>query len=209
MSKSETLSDIGADIGFLKSVAEEGRNAPLLGGRIGLMWTAMLVPTLVMHGITAMGKGPLAIQYIGALWMGFGMIGGSLSFILARGLDKRPGSNSVANKVEAVIWPVTALLIFGYAIALSAGAVSGKIPPLFFNSIMPFAFALSAVNLAVLGHLTGKSYLKLCAALSGLAMIACAVLITRPEAYFLAAAGVALTGVLPSLLQMRDERRAG
>lgn len=156
-----------------------------------------------------MGKGPLAIQHIGVLWMGFGLIGGILSFVLARGLDKKAGSSSVANKVEAVIWPATALLIFAYAIALTAGAALGKVPPLFFNSIMPFAFALSAVNLAVLGHLTGKSYFKLSALLSGIAMIACTILITRPEAYFLAAAGVAVTGVIPSLLQMRDERRAG
>lgn len=209
MTHSESHSDIGADIGYLKSLAEEGRNAPLLGGRIGLMWAVLLVPTLVMHGITAMGKGPLAIQHIGALWMGFGLFGGILSFILAQGLDKKSGSSSTANKVEAVIWPVTALLIFTYAIALSVGAALGKVPPLLFNSIMPFAFALSAVNLAVLGHLTGKSYFKLSALFAGIAMIACAVVITRPETYFLAAAGVALTGVLPSYLQLRDEHSAG
>lgn len=43
MTNSKTI----ADIGYLKTIAEEGRNAPLLGGRIGLMWTTLLVPTLV------------------------------------------------------------------------------------------------------------------------------------------------------------------
>lgn len=205
MTKFETM----ADIGYLKSIAEEGRNAPLLGGRIGLMWTALLIPTLIIHGVTAMGKGPLAIQHIGALWLAFGIIGGGISILLARGLDKKSGANSIANKVEAFVWPITAILIFAYAIALTIGQVTTNISPLMFNSIMPFAFALSAVNLGVLAALTGKSYFKYSAALSGLAMIACTLLMARPEVYFVAAAGVLLTGVLPSLLQMKDEPRAG
>lgn len=150
----------------------------------------------------------MAIEHIGALWMGFGIIGGGLTFVLARGLDKKPGANSIANKVESIMWPVTALLIFAFAIALAIGMAFTKVPPVMFNSIMPFAFALTAVNLTVLGTLTGKSYFKGCAALAGLSVITCGILIARPDVYFVAAAGVLLTGVLPSLIQMRDERRA-
>ncbi len=204
-----TKSEILADIGYLKNVAEEGRNAPLLGGRIGLMWTALLVPCLILHGLTAKGLGPIPIPYIGALWMGFGVTGGLLTFVLSRGLDKKAGANSMANKIESVMWPLTAMLIFAYAIALALGAALTGVDPVMFNTIMPFAFALSALNLGLLGALTGRSYFTLCALAAALAMIACALMVLKAEVYFVAAAGVLLTGVLPNILQLRDERRAG
>jgi len=203
-----TESEVLADIGYLKSVAEEGRNTPLLGGRIGLMWTALLVPCLFLHGLTAMGVGPIPIPYIGALWMGFGVTGGVLTFVLSRGLDKKPGANSMANKIESVMWPLTAMLIFAYAIALALGAALTGVDPVMFNTIMPLAFALSAINLGLLGALTRRSYFTVCAFMAALAMIACALLVHRPEVYFVAAGGVLLTGVMPNLLQLRDERRA-
>lgn len=202
-----TEADVLHDISYLKSVAEEGRNAPLLGGRIGLMWTGLLVPALMLHGLTAMGKGPLTIDSIGAMWMAYGVIGGVLSLVMVRTLKGQPGESSIANKVESLMWPVTAMLIFGYAIAIAFGHTVLDLPPIMFSGIMPLAFALSAVNLALLSRLTGQSYFTLCSVLAGVSMIACTLLLNRPELYFAAAGGVLLTGVLPNLLQIRTERR--
>jgi hypothetical protein len=79
---------------------------------------------------------------------------------------------------------------------------------IFRTGIIPLAFALSAVNLFLLGRLTGKSYLTISAILAGLSMIICALLLNRAELYFAAAAGIAVTGVIPNILQIQNENRA-
>ncbi|NNE57846.1 MAG: hypothetical protein HKN36_07035 [Hellea sp.] len=200
-----TKTEIMADLAYVKSVAEEGRNAPLLGGRVGLMWTGLLVPTLIAHGLTAAGKTPIAPNQVGLLWLAFGIIGAVLAVFLIRSIKGKPGGSALANRIESVIWPTTSVLIFGYAIALGFAFGPADLPPVIFDTILPLAFALTAVNLMVLGKITDKGYMKLAGLISGLAMIACVFLIGNPAIYYVAAAGVFLTGVIPSLVQMRNE----
>ena len=72
MDKNQMLSDLG----YLKTLAESGQKSPLLGGRIGLMWTVLLVPTLIANGLVQTGIIQMQPQYIGLLWMCFGVLGG-------------------------------------------------------------------------------------------------------------------------------------
>jgi len=53
-----TNQEVKETLGYLKELAEQGSNAPLLGGRVGLMWTGLLVPTLLIHGLAATGCRP-------------------------------------------------------------------------------------------------------------------------------------------------------
>jgi len=200
-----TKTDAHKNLDYLKSLAEQGANTPLLGGRIGLVWTALLVPTLFIHGAAAAGMLNISENSVGMLWMVFGIVGGILSFILSRNLDKKPGSGSIGNKIESLIWPVQALLIFGYAIAAVLAINLNKAPLIIINTIMPFAFALGAVNLILLGRITQQSYLFLAGIVSGLFMLLTMVFITEPSIYFISAIGVFFTGVLPSIIQMRKE----
>lgn len=200
-----TNSDILSDIGFLKTVAEEGRNAPLLGGRIGLMWTVLLIPALAAHGAAAQGILPIEPKFIGAIWMAFGIIGTLLAFIMARSIDKNAGTQSFANRLENIIWPLNAGLIFTYAITIAIGAGINDVPHIAFNTIMPLAFALGTLNLGLLGAVTKKGYLKFGAFCSAAGMIACTLFLKDPVVYFIAAFGVIFSGVIPSLMQMKDE----
>jgi len=192
-------------IDYLKGLAEQGSNAPLLGGRIGLMWTGLLVPTLIVHGLAATGKIGLPIQNIGMVWMAFGIIGGILSFILSRGIDKKPGTGSLGNRIESISWPITAIIIFAFAISIAAAVAINDVGHAFFNMIVPFAFGLGAVNMILLGRITRQSFLTMSGIASGLFMVLSTVFIQDPKLYFIAAAGVLLTGVLPGLIQMRKE----
>jgi len=74
-----------------------------------------------------------------------------------------------------------------------------------FNMIVPFAFGLGAVNMILLGRITRQSFLTMSGIASGLFMILTAIFIQNPNLYFLAAAGVVVTGILPGLIQMRKE----
>jgi len=157
-----TNQEVKENLGYLKELAEQGSNAPLLGGRVGLMWTGLLVPTLLIHGLAATGKIGFPVQNIGMLWMGFGIVGGILSALLARGLDKKPGSGSLGNRIESISWPVTAVLIFAFAISIAVAVMTQGAGHELFNMIVPFAFGLGAVNMILLGRITRQSFLGCC-----------------------------------------------
>lgn len=200
-----TSQDAKQDLDYLKSVAERGANAPLLGGRVGLLWTVLLVPTLCLHGLAAMGSVGIPANNIGIVWMTFAIVGAILSVLLSRGLDKKPGAGSIGNQIEAVIWPVQAVVIFGYAISIALAVNMSNAPTLIFNTIMPFAFAMGALSLLVLGRITKQGFLGVAGSLSFIFMILTMIFVTDAKVYFVSALGVVFTGILPNVIQMRKE----
>ena len=205
MDKNQALSDLD----YLKTLAESGQKSPLLGGRIGLMWTVLLVPTLIANGLVATGIIEIPLQNIGFLWMCFGILGGVLSLILARGLERKPGAGTAANQVAATIWPFSSILIFAFAISIAVGAAFNQLPKIAFNFIMPLAFATGAMSQAVLARMTGETFLRQ-ASWAGLVFVCLtAIFANRGEVYFISAFGVLLTGVIPSLIELRKETAGG
>ena len=202
-----TKSEVHQNIDYLKSIAEQGINSPLLGGRIGLMWTVLLVPTLLIHGAAATGKLEISENAIGAIWMVFGIVGGVLTYILSRGLDAKDGAGSIGNRIESIIWPVQALLIFAYAIGAVFAVSIFNLPPESINTLMPFAFGLTSVNLILLGRITQQGYLFYAGVASAIFMFISISFVNHGEIYFVAALGVFITGVIPNLMQLRKESK--
>ena len=205
MDKKEALSDLD----YLKTLAESGQKSPLLGGRIGLMWTILLVPTLIVHGLVETKTVDIPPQNIGFLWMCFGVLGGILSLILARGLERKSGAGTVANQVAATVWPFSTILIFTFAISIVVGTAFNQLPMNAFNFIMPLAFSTAAMSQAVLARMTGETFLRI-ASWGGLVFVCLtAMFADRGEVYFISAFGVLLTGVIPSVIELRKEMAGG
>jgi len=193
------------NLGYLKELAQQGANAPLLGGRIGLMWNILLIPALITHGLAITGRLNVPEDRIGMIWMAFGITGGILSVILARGLNNKPGSGSLGNRIESIVWPTTALLIFAFAISIGFAVGQNGSSTELFNMIVPFAFGIGTINMMLLGRITRQSFLTFAGLASGVFMVLTTVFIDSPNLYFLAAGGVVLSGILPGLAQMRKE----
>ena len=205
MDKKEALSDLD----YLKTLAESGQKSPLLGGRIGLMWTILLVPTLIVHGLVETKTVDIPPQNIGFLWMCFGVLGGILSLILARGLERKSGAGTVANQAAATVWPFSTILIFTFAISIVVGTAFNQLPMNAFNFIMPLAFSTAAMSQAVLARMTGETFLRI-ASWGGLVFVCLtAMFADRGEVYFISAFGVLLTGVIPSVIELRKEMAGG
>ena len=198
-----------SDLDYLKTLAESGYNSPLLGGRIGLVWTSLVIPTLIIHGLILKGMIGIPIEQVGFIWLVYGIVGGVLTAILSRGMRAKKGAGTAVNQVSEVIWMTSSLLIFGFAISVVIGFSSGNLPQIAFNFIISVAFATSAMSQAVLARLTGEMYLKVAAILAGVTMSATVILASRPEVYFVAAAGVLLSGVIPSYIELRKENASG
>ena len=99
--------------------------------------------------------------------------------------------------------------IFTFAISIAVGAAFNQLPMIAFNFIMPLAFATAALSQAILARMTGEAFLRL-ASFGGLVFVCLtAMFADRGEVYFISAFGVLLTGVIPSVIELRKEMAGG
>ena len=202
-----TKSDLIADLNYASAIAKDGAHGPLLGGSIGLMWGILVIPTLIVHGLTMLGKTPLTIEHIGLVWAAYGIIGSLLNAILARRIDQKAGAGSTVNKIGAALGISMGILIFSYAIVIAYVTATQNLPIYTYATIMVFAFGLSCMNLATLAKITGHGYLKIGAIMAGIFMVICMLQVTTVSVYFIAALGVLFTQVIPGLIEIKQEAR--
>ena len=195
-----------ADIDYAIDLARNGAEAPLLGGPIGLMWTGLSVPALLLHGSVLAGWTDLPESQVGLVWAAYGLVGTVLSVWLGKRIDAKPAAGSFCNRVADALWTSAGVLVATLAISAVLAVTALGAPDILFAFIVPFAFGLSTVANAVLSKVTGQAYLKWAAWSAGAATAVCTLTVARPEMFFLAGAFVFLSGVLPSWLELRRER---
>ena len=64
MTDPQTLID---DLDYAAQLARDGANTPMLGGPFFLLWSGLLIPTLLAHGLVLLGVIPLPVQMLGVL----------------------------------------------------------------------------------------------------------------------------------------------
>ena len=199
------MTQILDDLKYARELAEQGANTPLLGGRIGLMWGCLLVPTLLFHGLTLMEVVSVPKQYIGIVWFIFGISGGLLTFLLGRKLDDKAGANSAINKVEQATWTATALMLFGLAIGVAYSVIVFGKPYWLYDIILAVAFGTYVVNYYVLTKLSGLKRLYIPMLIGFALMVFMIINLGQPYIYVVAAIGVLFTAVIPALISLKHE----
>lgn len=194
-----------SDIDYLKDMARSGQSAANLSGRFGLWWALLVIITLSIHWAIVTGMIGFEASSLGFLWMGFGVIGGLGSFILAQTIKNKPGQGSANNRVEGSIWPVTTIAIFTYAIAIGLSVGMRGLDPNLFYTIIPvafFAYALAAA--AVKPFEPGRPH-GLYAILGIVFCGGSALLIGTAHILLVAILGVFVTQLLPAIAQLKNE----
>ena len=194
------------DVEYVRRLAESGAHAPLLGGRYMAWWGLLLTITYVVHHLALNGRigdGSTIFAYI---WFGFGGLGTLGQFLLLRGASPKPGQGSAGNRASRTIWVTAAAAILSMVIGSAIAARTGA-GPRTFDWTVPVAFAVYACALIVSGTLA-RSQVTRAAGLGALIMVGLfTAIILSPDRYLFAAAGVALTVLLPGLLLLRAEPR--
>lgn len=196
------------DIDYVRRLAESGAHAPLLGGRFQAWWGLLIVIAYTAHHFALAGRIGDGESVFGIIWFGFGIVGGLGHYLLSRSMGARAGAGSAGNRASRIVWFAAVLaitsMVVGTVIAASRGA-----GPTTFDWIVPVAFATYSAALLV----TGKLALERVTIIAGYASAVMVGLFTAfilsPDRYLLAAAGVALTVLLPGLLLLRAEPRGG
>ena len=203
-----TKTEILKDIDYVKSLGQEGRYAPPLGGPIGLWWGCLLVITLYVHYLAEIGKGPLSINMIGFLWLVFGIVGGLGSVVFGRLMSKKPGASSINNRLASALWTGNTILIFIYAVSAALSAGYGKIDFIIMDTIMTLSFGLYALTAFVLYRLSDQKIHLILGMLSIIFVPISLLLLGKPELYIAAIAATFCTVIVPAIINIRNEPKA-
>ncbi|MCF8880177.1 hypothetical protein L5876_10150 [Hyphobacterium sp. SN044] len=193
------------DIAWLKSLAESGAQAPLIGGRYLLLWGGLSVLATFAHGLVVAGLLPVPMASVGFIWLVYGIAGGVASRLIGSGLGDKPGATSAANRVSRAAWTTVGFGIFGYVLAIVLWTSAFGAPVLLFDSILTIAFFGYAFAFSVTAALSGLKWLYGPALLSGLAAMATPVLYGSAALYFGASAVILTAAVLPGAAMMMRE----
>ena len=194
------------DIDYVRRLAESGAHAPLLGGRFMLWWGLCLTTAYLAHHFAlggAIGDGGTIFAWI---WGGFSVAGLGGQLLLARTMPAKSGAGSAGNRASRTVWTAAAAAIASMVVGCVLAAQSGA-GPATFDWIVPVAFAVYAAALIVTGTLARDSITRAAGAGAVVMVGLFTALILSPDRYLLAAAGVAVTVLLPGLLLLRAEPR--
>jgi hypothetical protein len=186
------------DLAFVRTLAEEGASAPLLGGRFMVFWGVLVSATLLTHWAIVTDRLAAPTAWLFWIWLGMSIGGGLVSLLLGASISRAPGASAANNRVASAIWSAMGLSLLALFVGVFAAINQGA--PLLLWNIFPGA-ALVLYGMAYLGgaffHREGLLIFSGVAALTaGAAALA---LIQSADAYLAAAAGVVASTLIPGV----------
>lgn len=155
-----TRDEMLADLAYARTLAEEGRHAPLLGGAHLTFWGVMnaiafATQFAILEGFIPMAGGAA----FGVLWISYGFAAAIGMIALRIRTRGKPGLTAIGTRAERALWT-------GAAIAVMA-VVIGSIARMFItgdssapNAILGAAFALYGAALFGTASLSEQTWLR-------------------------------------------------
>lgn len=201
-----TVDSAQEDLRYVRQLAESGAHAPLLAGRFMSWWGLLLTVAYVAHHLALSGRIGDGERIFAIIWTAFSALGLVGQVLLARTMPAKAGAGSAANRASRPVWFAAAGVIAAMVAGSTAAAASGA-GPAAFDWIVPVAFSVYACALIVTGSLA-RNGTTVAAGVGAVLMVGLfTALILSPDRYLAAAAGVALTVLLPGLLLLKAEPR--
>jgi hypothetical protein len=197
--------DIQQDIDYVRTLAEEGRQAPMVGGRIMVFWGTLASLTLIAHWAIVQGLVPVPLSALLWIWVGMSVVGGLATLALGASLNRAPGASAANNRAASAIWSAMGVAMLAVFLGVLT-AVMGLGAPLVVWNVLPGA-ALALYGMAYLSaaflHRDGLQIFAGVAAL--MAAAGTLALLQSRDAYLVAALGVTVSTLLPGLIYLARE----
>jgi len=206
-----SLNTVVEDLAYVRGVAEEGRKAPLLGGRFFVLWGLVVAVGSLANWAVFSGAVSVPSWSVAIIWFSLAGAASVLNGVLGRKLEGKPGSNSIGNQVEKAVWSIAGVIFFTLAIAflLFSLLIAEKGSPLWggviFSVFPPITFGIYAIALKATSVASSMDQLKIFVWLSVLFAILTTLLIGSLFQFFATTAGILLVSVLPGVLMIRAE----
>ncbi len=200
-----TREDLLQDIAYARTLAEEGRQAPLLGGAYLSFWGVLNTFAFTAHWAILTERAPtLDGAAFGVLWLGYGVVS-IIGMILLQGrVAAKPGLASIGVRAERTVWSGAGLALSAIALGSIARMILTGDPDAP-NAIFGAAFALYGAALYTTSKLAEQAWLTAYAWLSVLIAGALCVFANSDWAYLVAAIGSLLVLAWPGAVLMRRE----
>lgn len=196
--------DPAADIAWMRRLAEEGREAPLLNGPI--MVAAGLIFGTANGAQWAIQSGMLDVDPMAQLWvwLGAGAVFAVALFLLIRRASRKPGYGSHGNKAVGAAWSGIGFGIFVMWLSLMAvGFRSGDWTMMWaMPSVVATAYGSAWI---VSGAMSGQRWMTATGLLAYAGAILFGALVGDPVIYLAFTAFMVLTALVPGLALMRQE----
>lgn len=202
-----TRTELLQDLDFVRTIAEEGRNAPLIGGRFLVFWGVWIAAVLVAHWAIVTGRTPFGAHMLWVLWMGQGVIAGVVQALLMRSVRETPGGSAVNNRVAKAVWMSLIAAMLTIWIGVAGAVLVGGAPWLLFNILPACALMLYGVAHFVTAHFSNGDG-RWASVGAFIFAAACMATVAHVETYLIAAAGALCVGFAPGLVQLMREPKA-
>ncbi|MDI1327047.1 MAG: hypothetical protein PSV23_09655 [Brevundimonas sp.] len=200
----EKTEDPAADIAWMRRLAEDGAQAPLLNGPIMIAAGVIFGAANVIQW--AIQTGALAVDPMAQLWLWLaaGAVFALALFILIRRASRKPGFGSHGNKAVGAAWSAIGFGIFVMWLSLMAiGFRSGDWTMMWaMPSIVATAYGSAWM---VSAAATGQRWMTLVGLLAYAGAIVSGALIGSTTIYLVFAVLMVATALVPGFVLMRQE----
>lgn len=200
----EEMKAIRDDIAFMRALAEEGRQAPLLGGSMlvsagAIFGTASLIQWAILSKVLRAPSVMLMVVWIAAVVLHLVMVA-----VLRRGIGAKPGAGSSGNRAMRNAWMGVGWGCFVIFTALAVA--SWKTRDLNLINFSPsIVLALYGGAWSVAAAMSRSTWLRVVAVASFASAIGMALLMGNSWAWLGYAAALYLLAMVPGLILMRQE----
>jgi hypothetical protein len=192
------------DLDFVRTLAEEGRRAPLVGGRFLVFWSGWIALVLVAHWAIVTGRAPVGREALWLMWIGHSVIAGFVHALLVATMKNKSGVSAANNRVASAVWmSLVAAMMVGW-IGIAAAIFFNGAPIVLINALPALALMLYGVAHMVTASVSGGDG-KIAAVIAFAFSLACFAMIAHDTLYLIAAAGAFAAGFVPGVLQLLRE----
>ena len=203
-----TRDEMLQDLAYARSLAEEGRHAPLLGGGYLVFWGALNALAFAGQWCILTGRLPhLEGAAFALLWMSYGVIAGVGMALLKLRVRTKPGLTAIGARAEHAVWAGASLGLLAIVIGSLARMVidSDWTAP---NAIIGAAFAIYGAALVAVSHMSEQAWMRAFGWLSVIVAGTLCLFANQNWAYLIASAGSLLVLALPGVILLRREPSA-
>ncbi len=204
MTREELLSDLA----YARTLAEEGRHAPLLGGAHLAFWGVLNAVAFASQWAILEGWLPMADGAAFAmLWFGYGVAAGIGTFWLNQRTRSKPGQTAIGARAERALWTGAAMallaIVFGSIVRMMiTGDTTAP------NAIFGPAFAIYGAALIGTASLSGQTWIKNFGFTSVAIGLLLCLFANEHWAYLLASSGSLLVLAWPGVILLKHEPSA-
>jgi len=200
---------LAGEVAYVKALAEEGRNAPLVGGVLYVIWGVLMA--LAALGTYATITKAIDLPFIGGLWFWVAafVAGWVFSFIIGARSKTKPGALTVGNKTARAAWIAVGVFmsLFWISAMIFQGrlAASGFEGRFLYGLMFPIAFGLYGIAFFATSVAARLDWMRGFALASWIFSVAALYFIGDARQFLVGAAGSLVCAALPGALLMRRE----